>query len=118
MVLAVPACSIAQVKDTSIAQIEKRLDGASSEMIRFDRQLHTGLFLGIIGGGTTFLGTRIHGGSPLTVTGGVISAVGIVISALSSTHIKRAGLILSGNGISIPLNGAEKRRNRRQPPSL
>ena len=110
-----PGWSFAQTRDTTFSQIDKKLNLASTEMIRFDKQLHTGLFLGIVGGGATFLGTKISRGTPLIITGGAISIAGIIISALSSTHIKKAGLILSGNSLILPIRGSAKRKHSYDP---
>lgn len=98
-----PFVSNAQTKDTSITQINQRLQKASDEMIKFDKQFRAGGFVEIIGGVVTIAGAA-QGSKPVTIAGAVMSFVGFFMNLSSSAHIKQAALILSGNNLVIPLH--------------
>jgi hypothetical protein len=95
--------SHAQIKDTSFEQIDLKLKKASIEMIKFDKQFHTGMLLEIVGGLIVGAGS-VKNVQPLTITGGVLSFFGFIINVSSSEHIKKAGLILRGNKLVMPLH--------------
>lgn len=97
-----PLFSNAQVKDTSFDQIDTRLKNASIEMIKFDKQFHTGVMLEIIGGVVVGAGS-VKSVQPMIIAGGVLTFFGFIMNVSSSDHIRKAGIILRGNSIVIPL---------------
>ena len=99
----IPIMCNAQTKDTSFAQIDQKFQSASSEMIKFDKQFKSGIMLEIICGiGAGFGASR--GVQPITISGLVLSFFGFIINVSSSDHIRKAGLILRGNKLVIPLH--------------
>jgi hypothetical protein len=41
-------------------------------------------------------------------TGSVLSAIGLIINMTSAMHVKKAGLILAGNSVILPLGKKRK----------
>lgn len=103
LILLVPLISSAQITDTSFSQIDQRLQKASTEMIKFDKQFRAGGFVEIIGGIITVAGT-VQGSQPITIAGAVIGFIGFFMNLSSSAHIKQAALIFKGNGLVVPLH--------------
>ncbi|MGN6340542.1 MAG: hypothetical protein ACTHML_06255 [Ginsengibacter sp.] len=98
-----PFISKAQIKDTSFAQIDAKFQKASEEMVKFDRQFKSGVILEIVGGLAASFGAS-RNVQPMTISGLVLTFFGFIINVSSSDHIRRAGLILSGNKLVIPLH--------------
>ena len=92
-----------QIKDTSFQQIDEKFQKASSEMIKFDKQFKAGIMIRIVGGIVATFGAS-KDVQPMTISGLVLSFFGFIRNVSSSDHIRRAGLILRGNSLIIPLH--------------
>ncbi len=103
LLFSTPFISRAQIKDTSFTQVDAKFEKASSEMIKFDKQFKSGVMLEILGGIVAGFGAS-RNVQPMTISGLVLSFFGFVINVSSSDHIRRAGLILKGNSLIIPLH--------------
>lgn len=94
--------SQAQIKDTSFAQIDEKLQTVSEEMIKFHNQFQSGILLEVIGGLTLGIGA-VQNKTPVTVIGGIVSLFGLILNAGSTTHIKNAGIALKGSTLTVPI---------------
>jgi len=99
----VPFFCKAQVRDTSFSQIDEKFQKASYEMIKFDKQFKGGIMLEIVGGIVAGFGAS-RDVQPMTISGLVLSFFGFIINVSSSDHIRKAGIILRGNSLVIPLH--------------
>ena len=81
---------------------ELRIYYSGLEMKTFSRHHYRGM--GLVLGGTAFiLATDLVLDKPggVALIGGVVSIIGAVLVLEAPTHIRDAGLILSGNGVGI-----------------
>lgn len=103
--LLLSTASFSQMRDSTAFK-------AGAELIKFERQHSTGIVLQVIGGGLVGVGAASSANNPsvskpLVIGGSVLAFIGLVTQLTSATHIKKAGLILQGNTLIIPL---KKRR--------
>ena len=88
---------------------------AGAELIKFNKVHSLGAHLEFAGmvltlASTATITTDLHTTAFIAAGGTILSLVGYVVEATSYKHIKRAGIILEGIGISIPLDHRKKHR--------
>jgi hypothetical protein len=86
---------------------------AGAELMRFSKIHSIGSAVETVGVIITLLSTTTISSSPqstkdIAAVGAVISFAGVIIGGTSYKHIKRAGIALEGNGITIPLDRVKK----------
>lgn len=86
----------------SDSSLNERLQKSSIEFERFNKQFRSGSVMQMIGGLTIVAGS-IQNVKPLIIAGGVFTIFGFIINSVSSDHIRKAGIILRGNSIILPI---------------
>lgn len=96
---------LAQKRDTTLRNAG--LVGAGNELIKFDRKFTTGLGMQLAGSILVGIGSAVDANNssrePLIIGGGVLSLVGFFIQLTSSSHVRKAGIMLKQNKLVIPL---------------
>lgn len=97
---------ISQVKFLSmrVSELDNRSRLSGIAFQKYPKQHFTGVRISFLGSGL-FLGGILMG-EPVggLIVGGGVSLVGLIMTLTAPIHIKRAGIILSGNGIAMPIN--------------
>lgn len=100
-----------QVQDTSASNQQKMMFNAGRELIKYQHQFVLGTGLELTGAIIAVAGsasTDATSSKPVVAIGAGISVIGFILTIASVTHIGRAGLILKGNSIAIPLGRHRK----------
>lgn len=77
---------------------------AGTELIRFDKQFKSGLFMQVAGLIMVGASTQVTEGKPLIIGGGALAFIGGIIMATASDHVRKAGLYLRGNSLIVPIS--------------
>lgn len=100
------ASSPALYSNDSLGAIMAR---AGSELTKYYKVHSIGTAIAVTGGVTFAVGESLLHSSKtsdvLVGVGGALGIAGIFVNIASHAHIRRAGLILQGNGIAIPIRG-------------
>jgi hypothetical protein len=97
---------ISQVKFLSmrVSELDNRVRLSGIAFQKYQKYHSTGIMLSLLGTVLTVGG--MAAGSPIggAIVGGGVSLVGLIMTLTAPIHIKRAGIVLSGNGIAMPIN--------------
>lgn len=86
-----------------IAELDNRVRVSGYAFEKYHKQHTTGTILLLLGTGVAAGGLAV-GSTPAGAVGAGVSLIGAIITLTAPIHIKRAGIILSGNGITMPIN--------------
>lgn len=93
-----------QVADTAT---QRKLSEAGKEFIKFQHQAGIGGAITLLGGGCAWAAgsqsdSKNNKGTIYACVG--VGIVGLIVSLAAITHVGKAGIILSGNSIIVPLH--------------